>query len=75
MEKLKFYKSFSKYYFEIEDSFYSGKIILGKGNHGGEAYHYVDYLEWDDEVHPNSEEIKNYIETNLYLILNNVETL
>lgn len=73
--KLNFYRSGSTYYFEIDGTFYNGKIILGKGNHGGEVYEYVDYLDWDSDEHENAEEIEEYIENNLYNILKNAEQL
>lgn len=69
MEKIKFYKFNFKYYFELEGTEIGGKINIGRGNHGGEYFSYLDYIDWECDEPSNSEEIEKYIDDNLYKVL------
>ena len=70
-----FYRSGSTYYFEIDGTFYNGRIIIGKSNHDGNDCMYMQYLDWDSDEPETVEEIEEYIDNNLYNILKNAEVL
>lgn len=53
---------------------FEGDIKIATGEHGGETYPYVDYIEWEYDVEPeNNDEVEAFIESNLNDYLNNAE--
>jgi hypothetical protein len=63
---IEFYRFGSGYYFIDNNTSVEGKIVLGRGNHGGETYDYVSHIEFDEELPEFIEEqYKEYIDNHL----------
>lgn len=69
----KIYKSDFRYFIEFRGN--EGEIKFGRGEHGGESYDYVDYIEWESIIPENWEQIESFVEGNLEELINNAEKI
>jgi hypothetical protein len=51
----------------IGDNVHEGRIVLGKGDHGGESYQYVSHIEWEENEldEDTTEQIETMLEENI----------
>jgi hypothetical protein len=73
MERIEVYKSGGSIHFIDNENDIEGRIQLEYGEHGGEKYPYVDYVELDDEDDNEkyllADSYATYFDNNLELIL------